>query len=40
MFVRPAMPTIGKDNGVSMGGYDYGVATLNNVTFQLAQKAD
>jgi hypothetical protein len=22
------MPTIGGDNGVSMGGYDYGVATL------------
>ncbi len=22
------MPTIGGDNGVSMGGYNYGVATL------------
>ncbi len=28
MFIWPAMPKIGGDNGVSMGGYDYGVATL------------
>jgi hypothetical protein len=28
MFVYPAMPTIGRDTGVSMSGYDYGVATL------------
>jgi hypothetical protein len=28
MFIWPAMPTIGGDNGVSMGGYDNGVATL------------
>ena len=28
MFIRPAMSTIGGDNGVSMGGYNYGVATL------------
>jgi hypothetical protein len=28
MFVWPALPTIGGDNGVSMGRYDYGVATL------------
>ncbi len=28
MFIWPAMPTIGRDNGVSMGVYDYGVATL------------
>jgi hypothetical protein len=28
MFIRPAMPTIGGDNGVSMDGDDYGVATI------------
>jgi hypothetical protein len=39
MFIRPAMPTIGRDNGVTVGGYDYGMATLNIVTFQPAQKA-
>jgi hypothetical protein len=31
------MPTIGRDNGVSIGGYNNGVATLN-VTFQPTQK--
>jgi hypothetical protein len=28
MINQPAIPTIGRGNGVSMGGYDYGVATL------------